>query len=107
MRICLYRFRLELPLKQGAYPLKSLVDGFGVGNQELLHGAGDLQRDFGSLWLHSHQNMIMGWHQTVGNNIHNRNKIFLNTTQEVKIIIRFKENRLSIIPAIVEMIINI
>lgn len=42
MGIGRHRLGLELSLKERACPLKALVDGFGVRDQELLHGKGHL-----------------------------------------------------------------
>jgi hypothetical protein len=67
MGIVTDRLCLELSLKEGADSGKALIDGFGVGDQELLHGEGYVGRDIGRLTdfrrlLYSAKNMIMRRH---------------------------------------------
>jgi hypothetical protein len=51
--------------------------------------------------------MIVRGHQTIGENVHKRHHILLKTSQKEEIILWLKEHSLAIIPAIVEMVVNV
>jgi hypothetical protein len=46
----------------------------------------------------------MRWHQTIHQNIRCGNKIFFDLLQEIQIIVRLKENPLTVIAAIIDVI---